>query len=110
MLKKIPKFVRQNRGIDKRVGDAWRKPRGIDNKQRMQRAGQGAIPKIGYRTPRKERHLHPRGLPEKLVHSMAELEAIGKGVLVRFASTVGARKRRQLLVKAKAAGLRVLNA
>ena len=44
-----PKFARQNRAQKKRVGEAWRKPRWIDNKQRVKLKWAGASPAIGYR-------------------------------------------------------------
>jgi len=109
-FKKIPRFVRQNRAIMKRVGAPWRKPRGIDNKQRVQIGGTGALPKIGYRKPRAQRGIHPCGLPEKLVHNVAQISVLEKGKTVaRIGAAVGAKKRVEIIRKAREMGLRVLN-
>ncbi len=106
--KKVPKFKRQNSDMKKRVGDAWRKPRGIDNKQRVQKKGYGPLPRIGYRTPRAGRYNHPLGMKEVLVSSMRELAGL-KGVAVRFSAALGRRKKVLLVAEAKKMQLRILN-
>lgn len=109
-VRKLPKFKRQNVDQKKRVGDAWRKPRGIDNKQRIKEGGYGYLPKIGYRSARAGRGFHPSGLPEILIHTVGELNAAkGTKVVVRIGSTVGARKRALINAEAKKLGLRILN-
>ena len=107
--KKIPSFTRQNLRL-KRVDAAWRKPRGIDNKLRIKRSGFGPLPRIGYRQPASIRGMHPSGKRESLVHNAAELAAAGKQSAIRIGATVGAKKRKQLVEKAKQLGLKVLNA
>jgi len=106
--KKMPKFQRQNRAQKKRVGAAWRKPRGIDNKLRIKEGGYGLLPKIGYRTPKAERNLHPVGLKEVLVCSLRDLMAV-KGVAVRFSATLGRKKKTLLIAEAKKMKLKILN-
>ena len=109
--KKIPKFERQNRAITKRVGSSWRKPRGIDNKLRVQKRGTGAMPRIGYRKPRDSRGFHPSGRKEVLVHNPRELEGLknGEGVAVRIGRTVGKKKSEAIRKAAREKGLKVLN-
>ncbi|MFH1056445.1 MAG: eL32 family ribosomal protein [Candidatus Micrarchaeota archaeon] len=106
--KKLPKFKRQNVDRTKRVGDSWRKPRGIDNKLRISKKGFGFLPKIGFRNARKTRGLHPTGLREVLVFSLGGLKGL-KGIAVRFSSTIGAKKKTALVAEAKKLGLRILN-
>lgn len=106
--RKIPKFQRQNRAQKKRVGAAWRKPRGIDNKLRIKKKGYGLLPKIGFRTPKKTRGLHPTGLKEVLVSSLKELGGL-KGVAVRFSATLGRKKKAVLVAEAKKLQLKMLN-
>ncbi len=104
-----PKFVRQNRSVDKRVGEAWRKPRGIDNKQRVMLKWCGALPCIGYRSPKDTRGMR-NGKMLKVVHNEAELAACdAKADGIYFAATVGKKKRAVLLAKATAMGIRVYN-
>ena len=104
-----PKFTRQNRSVDKRVGEAWRKPRGIDNKQRVMLGWCGAMPNIGYRSPKDGRGKR-NGKMLKVVHNEAELaKCDAKSDSIYFAATVGKKKRVVLLAKAQAMGVRVLN-
>jgi len=104
-----PKFVRQNRSVDKRVGEAWRKPRGIDNKQRVMLKWCGALPCIGYRSPKDTRGMR-NGKMLKVVHNEVELAACdAKADGIYFARTVGKKKRVVLLAKATAMGIRVYN-
>ncbi|MFH1779969.1 MAG: eL32 family ribosomal protein [Candidatus Micrarchaeota archaeon] len=108
-IKRVPKFKRQNWDLIKRVRQTgWRKPRGIDNKQRISASGQGALPKIGYGTKTSEKHLHPIGLKEVLVHNASQLKNAGK-LLIRIAGGVGNKKKIEIIQEAKKLGLKVLN-
>jgi large subunit ribosomal protein L32e len=104
-----PKFVRQNRSQKKRVGEAWRKPRGIDNKQRVMLSWAGAMPNIGYRSPKQARGKR-NGRALKVVHNEAELGAVdAKSDAIYLAGTLGRKKRAVLLAAAQKKGVRVLN-
>lgn len=110
-MKKLPKFQRPNRRFKKRVGDAWRKPRGIDSKQRMQWKSAGAVPKIGYRTAREWRGLHPSGYREVEVRNVSDLKKIDSSKeAARIYAGVGGRKRKDILNEASERGIKVLNA
>jgi len=89
----------------------WRKPKGIDNKMRLQLKGYPPIVKVGYRTPADIRGLHPSGLEPVVVHNEKELESLDpKRHIVYIASTVGLRKRLELIRAAQERGFRVANA
>ena len=98
-----------NYGFMKSVKARWRRPRGIDNKQRIRKRSAGPVPRVGYRNAVSLRFLHPSGLKEVLVHNMNELLAAGTNVVIRVAGGVGAKKRAVLEVKATEMKLRVLN-
>ena len=105
-----PEFVRQESWRYKRVKPSWRKPKGIDSKMRLCVKGWPKIVKVGYRGPAAVRGLHPSGFREKLVHNVAELERLNPQTdAARIASTVGAKKRMEILVRAKELGIKVLN-
>ncbi len=89
----------------------WRKPKGNDNKMRLQIKGYPPIVKVGYRTPRDIRGLHPSGLKPVWVSSPAELEKVDpEKHIVYIASTVGLRKRLQIIEKARQMGIKIANA
>ncbi|HII39139.1 TPA: 50S ribosomal protein L32e [Candidatus Micrarchaeota archaeon] len=107
---KHPSFKRLNYGFIKRVKRGWRKPRGIDSKQRMKQVAYGAIPNIGYAGPRAGRHAHPCGLKESLVANEKEVARLdSKSRVARIRSTVGEKKRIKIRAKAKELKVKVLN-
>jgi large subunit ribosomal protein L32e len=108
-----PTFKRPNVGRPsrKRLEDKWRKPRGIDNKQREKRNKAGALPNIGYRNPKDYRDIHPSGYYEVLITCERDLEKVidTQGVAVRLASKLGKKKREALVNKINELNLKLLN-
>ena len=89
----------------------WRKPKGNDSKMRLQIKGYPPIVKVGYRTPRDVRGLHPSGLEPVRVANAKELEKLNpKKHIVVIASQVGLRKKLELARIAREKGFRVANA
>ncbi len=89
----------------------WRKPKGNDSKMRLQWKGYPPIVKIGYGTSRELRGLHPSGLEPVIVHTVRELEDLNpEKHIVVIASTLGLRKRLQVVEAARAKGFRIANA
>lgn len=108
--KRMPKFRHEQAHRWIRVSDSWRKLRGIDNATREKRKGRIAMVSSGYRTPKAVRNLHPSLFVEVRVHRASELEVLDPEVhAVRIASTVGFRKRQDIIAAADAKLLRVLN-
>ncbi|MBS3063130.1 MAG: hypothetical protein J4203_04610 [Candidatus Diapherotrites archaeon] len=83
----------------------WRKPRGMDT---LFKRDDGAWVKIGYRTPKAFRNLHPQGLLEALVANPAQLAGV-KDRVIRIDGNVGRKKRIAIREKALELGLRVVN-
>jgi large subunit ribosomal protein L32e len=107
---KTPHFKRQQWFAYRRVGDSWRRPRGIHSKQRHHLYYRTNVVSVGYRTPKEVRGLHPSGFKEVLIHTINDLNGIDpKKDAVRIAHSVGARKRAGIEEKADELGIRVLN-
>ena len=110
MKQKRPDFKRQDWFKCKRIGTSWRRPKGLHSGMRKQLKHRPAIVKIGYRGPALVRGLHPSGLEDVLIHNVKELEALNPETQgARVASTVGKRKRVEIVKKAQELGIKIFN-
>ena len=108
--RKRPAFKRQNWFRYKRLGQKWRRPRGMHSKMRTRRKYRPPVASISYRGPAAARGLHPSGFAEVVVHRPADLEAIDpQREAARIAATVGDRKREVIEARAAELKIRVLN-
>ena len=108
--RKKPKFRRQESWRYKRLKERWRRPRGLDNKIRRKVKGWPSAPNSGYRGPRVSRGLHPSGFKEVRVFNVDDLNEVNPDLeAARIAHTVGARKRIEIISRAKEMGIHVLN-
>jgi len=95
-------FTRHDSHKMKRLSTKWRKPRGLDNKLRKEMGGFGKKVKIGYGTKSKD--------AVESVSNISDLNnAAKKKINVYFASSLGKRKRVELLKKAIELKVKVLN-
>jgi len=107
-----PLFGRQARYRYYRIGRdmSWRRPRGLQSKQRRHYGYRPKIVRIGYRSPARVRGLVPSGFRPILVHTDRDLRAIdAKLEAAVIARTVGTRRRLVLEEAARKLGIRVLN-
>lgn len=137
MNQKRPTFLHQEHWKLKRFRKApWRKPRGKRSKMRTKERAKPFLVSIGYRGPREVRGWHPKGMPEITVYNVQDVERLeaekeksktetkrrktkkktkkekGKGkenYVVRIASTVGTRKKIQIVKAAVEKNLYVAN-
>jgi large subunit ribosomal protein L32e len=108
--KKKPSFKRQEWFRMKRLGTKWRKPRGEHSKLRRHIKARGALPTVGYRSPSKVRGLNREGLREVIVRNIKDMEKINKKEEIAIiASTVGKKKRLELLEYAHKNNIKVGN-
>ena len=92
--------------------ETWRKPKGRDNPMRLELKGYPAKVKVGFRTPKDIRGLHPSGLKPVIINSLKELEALKDQkdkVIVVLSGNLGLKKRLELLKRADELGIRVAN-
>ena len=107
---KKPDFKRADSHKYKRLDSNWRRPRGLQGKQRKHIAAKGSIAQVGYGSPTAVKGLHPSGYAEVLVNNLAEIEGVNASLeAVRIGRTVGARKKALIEAKAAEMGLKVLN-
>lgn len=107
---KRARFHRGGYGTKMQLSDSWRRPRGLQSKQRMQKKAKGAHPTPGYGSPIAVRGLHPSGYQDILVHNLAEMEGLDAATqAARIAGAVGMKKREQMQARAVELGLKVLN-
>ena len=105
-----PEFLRQEWFRYKRLGECWRRPKGLHSKMRKGLKYRPPRVKIGYRGPRLARGLHPSGFEEVMVYRVEDLDRINpERQAIRIGGTVGVRKRIDIVKKADEMGIRVLN-
>jgi large subunit ribosomal protein L32e len=105
-----PSFRRGEWFRYKRVGTNWRRPRGVSSKIRLNRKYRPPKVRIGYGKPSAVRDFHPSGFREVMVFNAGDLEDIDpRYQAARIGSTVGTRKRRDIVQAADEKGIRVLN-
>jgi len=108
--RKKPEFIRQGGKNLKRLGKKWRKPRGSQSKLRKHKKARGFIPHPGYGSPKSVKGLHPSGFEEVLIYNVKNLEKINpEKQACRIASSVGKKKRLEIMKKTKKLKIKVLN-
>lgn len=108
--RRMPRFKRQEWFRFRKLGEKWRRPRGKDSKMRLGKRGKLVLPSVGYRLPKSTRGSHPSGLAEVMVSGPGDIDRVNPSrQAVRIASSVGRRKREQILARANELGIRVLN-
>jgi len=107
--KKKPRFIRKDANKKKRLSKAWRRPRGLHNKQRLKRRGVPPSPSSGYRAPKEVRGLHKTGLVPVIVSNIKQLDSMKKDAGVVLSSKIGDKKRHALLLEIKKRNLALLN-
>ena len=105
-----PAFKRQEWFRYSKLGESWRRPKGIHSKMKRNLKRRPPVVDIGFRGPAEVRGLHPSGFEEVLVYNVEGLEGIDpKSQAVRIGGTVGTKKRIVIQDRADELGIRVLN-
>jgi large subunit ribosomal protein L32e len=107
---KKPQFKRTDSHKYKRLDDNWRRPRGLQGKQRKGIRAKGAIAQVGYGSPAAVKGLHPSGYAEVLVCTTSQLDGVNAETeAIRVAAKVGGRKKALIEAKAAELSIKVLN-
>jgi len=107
-----PKFVRQASHRYFRIGRwaSWRRPRGLQSKQRRHYGYRSRIVRVGYGSPRLTRGLTPTGFRPILIRTDEEITHIDPvRDAVVIARTVGTRRRLVLEEACRKLGIHILN-
>lgn len=105
-----PNFKRQEWFRYVRLGESWRRPRGIQSKMRRGYKYRINLVSTGYRGPKTVRGLHPSGFQEVMVYRVEDLESMDPGKqAARIGHSVGSKKREEIEKTADEKGIRVLN-
>lgn len=105
-----PAFKRQEWFRYQRLGEKWRKPKGIHSKMRRHLSYRPPVVSIGFRGPKMVRDYHPSGFQEVLVYNPSQVDKVDPKVqAIRIGGTVGGKKRMAITEKADELGIRVLN-
>ncbi|MFZ1023819.1 MAG: 50S ribosomal protein L32e [Thermoplasmata archaeon] len=107
-----PLFVRQAAHRYFRIGrwESWRRPRGLQSKQRRHYGYRSEVVSVGYRSPARIRGLTPSGFRPVLVQTSSDVEKIDVTTEAAvIARTVGTRRRLALEEIARKRGIHVLN-
>ncbi|KAI5299063.1 60S ribosomal protein L32 [Ascosphaera atra] len=113
IVKKHKKTFRRHQSDRfKCVPESWRKPKGIDNCVRRRFRGTAAMPKIGYGSNKKTRHMIPSGHKIFLVKNPKDVELLlmhNRTYAAEIAHAVSSKKRVDIISKAKALGVKITN-
>jgi large subunit ribosomal protein L32e len=107
---KKPAFNRYCHHKFKRLSTNWRRPRGLQSKQRAGFWSKGAIATVGYGSPAVVKGLHPSGFDEVLISNVDALMLVDPEFeAVRLARGVGRKNRAAIVAKATEFNIKVLN-
>ncbi len=109
LKRRKPEFIRQQISLAK-LRRRWKKPRGKHSKIRLVIKGHRVMPSIGYGMAKRVKNLHKLGLRSRIIRSINEIDNLNPktdGIII--ASSIGVRKRVEILKKIKSKGFVVFN-
>merc|ERR1719453_2261970 len=96
-----------------KVKASWRRPRGIDSRQRRKFKGLTQLVHVGYGSDKATRHRMPSGFYKFIVHNVKELEVLlmqNRKYAAEIAHNVSVRKRKEIVERANQLNIKVTNA
>merc|ERR1712232_352477 len=112
--KRVHRFTRNEfEDYPGKLSSSWRRPRGIDSAFRRRFRGQKPLVNIGYGNNKKTRHMMRNGFKRFLIRCPADLEVLLMNNRVfagEIASNISARKREQIVNRARELNVNLTNA
>ncbi|KAI8071683.1 50S ribosomal protein L32 [Gongronella butleri] len=111
--KRTAHFKRHQSDRFMRVGESWRKPKGIDSRVRRRFGGTAPMPKIGYGSAKKTRHMLPNGFRKFSVSNVRELDLLlmhNRSYAAEIAHNVSSKNRIAIIARAAQLDVKVINA
>ena len=111
--KRTKKFVRHQSDRYDKLKSNWRKPKGIDNRVRRRFRGMFLMPKIGYGSATRTRHVCPDGFKKFVIHNVKELEVLlmqNRTFAGEIAHSVSSRLRKSIVERAQQLNIKITNA
>jgi large subunit ribosomal protein L32e len=110
MKNKKPTFLRQDAHKKKRLGEGWRRPKGMHSKMRLRHRDKRTRPEPGFGSPKAVYGLSKEGLQYVNIATVKEVGSIDKqkqGIVI--SSSVGKKNRIQIIKKALELNIKILN-
>merc|ERR1712144_74156 len=110
--KKTNTFKRHQSDRYHKLDENWRKPKGIDNRLRRKFRGMTRMPKIGYGSNSRTKHVLQNGFKKFRVFNTSDLELLlmhNRTYAAQIAHTVSSAKRRDIVERAAQLSIKVLN-
>ncbi|MBT4823716.1 50S ribosomal protein L32e [Candidatus Woesearchaeota archaeon] len=105
-----PNFIRQDAHKKMRLGEKWRKPKGIQSKMRLHRRGYRKSVSKGYKSPKAIRGTICDGLFPVYVDNISKLEGIdSKTQAIIIMAKTGVRKKVEIVKKAQELKILIAN-
>ena len=94
-----PTYLRSSIKIKSRLSKNWRKPKGLQNKMRLNKKGYPKAMRVGYGSPTEVKHLDQKsGLYPVVISNKKELEKINiKTQAILMSSTLGVKKKLEII-------------